>query len=219
MSGIFRFFKRSPRIDIDAMMESARPLIENGHNEEACEVLERLVAAEPRFGPAWHWLGLASMHSGRLVRARQAIEEARRLSPSDEEIATLLRSLESSERLAAIMQRTGGQVLMGEGGDARVVESVEHKIRELDAAERHPTSPECRICHMQARVSAAKSPAVKRGIRCERCSTFYCGGCLDDMLRYSGITCLGCRAAKAYRPEGGGEVRLEGFRQEYHTMD
>ena len=70
----------------DVMMERARGLIENGSKEQACAVLEVLVGARPEFGPAWHWLGVTLLQAGNLVRARQALENAKRLSPQNKEV-------------------------------------------------------------------------------------------------------------------------------------
>ncbi len=108
MFSLSRLFKRGPRVDVDAMMERARGLIDSGSKEQACEVLEVLVRAKPEFGPAWHWLGTTLVHTGDLVRAREALEKAKRLSPHNTEIDTSLGMLEEMENSAAIAHRLGG---------------------------------------------------------------------------------------------------------------
>lgn len=217
---MFSFFKKGPRVDVDVMMEEARRLINNGNKEQACKVLEALVKAKPEFGPAWHWLGATSLRTGDLVRAREALEKAKRLSPHNTEVNESLHRLQLIEDQAATAQRVGGSLIIG-GARAKVGDKViNRRIREIEKAERDQDAPICRICKRRCIILPEKVGNSAVGVQCERCSTFYCSTCLDKMFRYTAVlSCLGCKASKVQRPVAGGEHLCEGFRRTHYKIE
>jgi len=216
MSRVWKLFKRRPRVDVDAMMETARGLIDSGRRNEACTVLREVVAAVPNFGPAWRWLGATLVHTGDLVGAREALEQAKRFSPRNPEVDRSLAMLQQMEEQAAIAQRLGGSLMIGDK-TAQVGEAVDRRIREMEKAERDPKAPICRICKRPCQILPKKLGHSEVGVQCERCSTFYCSGCLDKMLQSTAVvSCLGCRASKVKRPANGGQPQCDGFRIVYY---